>query len=170
MRFAARLAIRANVNEPMQPAAVPTAHARPQPRSRAQAGYFLRHFVQMVLAMAAGMAIFIGVFRALLTPGGYLALQTRTPLLWFAGMGFFMAVPMIGWMRYYQRHSRRECAEMTVAMLLPPASIAALVQAGVVAYPWLAASTLSASTHMAMLLGMIAAMLYRRDQYARPRC
>jgi hypothetical protein len=35
--------------------------------------------------------------------------------------------------------------------------------------PWLAISTLSTSTHAAMLLGMLALMLYRHDQYAQAR-
>jgi len=128
--------------------------------------HFLRHLLQMILAMAAGMAIFIVLFRVLLTPTGYVALETQRPLLWFAGMGVFMTVPMIVWMRYYHANSWRQCAEMTGAMLVPSGTIAALVQFGAIAYPWLAVSTLSISTHVAMLLGMIVLMLYRRDHYA----
>ena len=128
--------------------------------------HFLWHLLQMVLAMAVGMAIFIVLFRVLLTSTGYLALRTETPFLWFAGMAVFMTVPMVALMRYYQAHSWRQCAEMTGAMLVPPGAVAALVQFGVIAYPWLAVSTLPASTHVTMLLGMIVLMLYRRDQYA----
>lgn len=81
-------------------------------------------------------------------------------------MAVFMTVPMVALMRYYQAHSWRQCAEMTCAMLAPPGAVAALVQFGVIAYPWLAVSTLPASTHVTMLLGMIVLMLYRRDHYA----
>jgi hypothetical protein len=132
-------------------------------------GRLVRHLLEMVLAMAVGMAIFVVSLHWLLTPTGYLALQTHDPFLWFAGMGVFMTVPMIALMRYYQAHSWRQCGEMTVAMLVPPGTIAALVQLGVVAYPWLAVSTLSHSTHVTMLLGMIVLMLYRRDQHVGVR-
>jgi hypothetical protein len=137
-----------------------------QQGSAAAAGRFVRHLLEMVLAMAAGMAVFSVTFRWLLTPTGYRALHTHSPLLWFAGMGISMMVPMIAWMRYHQGHSGRQCAEMTAAMLVPSGTIAALVQFGVIADPWLAARPLSTSTHVAMLLGMILVMLYRFDQYA----
>jgi hypothetical protein len=129
-------------------------------------GRLLGHLLQMVLAMAIGMGIFGVLLRALLTPTGYLAFQTQAPLLWFGGMAVFMTVPMVVLMRYYHAHSWWQCAEMTGAMLVPPAAVAALIQFGVEAYPWLAVSTLSASTHTTMLLGMTALMLYRHDQYA----
>jgi hypothetical protein len=120
----------------------------------------------MVLAMAVGMVAFIVVFHTLLTSTGYLALQTQSPFLWFASMSVFMTTPMIVLMRYHQRHSWRDCTEMTAAMLVPPGILAALVQLDVVVYPWLDVRTLSHSTHVAMLLGMIILMLYRRDKFA----
>ncbi len=154
------------MNDAIQSTASTEKHRHHQQGSVAKVGYFLWHLLQMVLAMAVGMAIFTVLFRVLLTPTGYLALRTQTPFLWFAGMAVFMTVPMIAFMRYYQAHSWRQCAEMTGAMLVPPGTVAALVQFGVIAYPWLAVSTLSTSTHVTMLLGMIVLMLYRRDQYA----
>ena len=138
-------------------------------RSRLSVGHFLWHLLQMVLAMAVGMAIFTVLFRALLTPAGHLTLRTATPFLWFAGMAVFMTVPMVALMRYYQAHSWRQCAEMTGAMLVPPGAVAALVQFGMIADPWLAVSTLETSTHVTMMLGMIGWMFYRRDQYAGTR-
>jgi hypothetical protein len=134
----------------------------------AKIGNIVRHLLQMILAMAAGMAVFIGLFNLLLTSNGYLALQTGQPLLWFVLMSVFMTVPMVAWMRY-QGHSWRQCTEMTVAMLAPPAIVTALVQFGVTVYPFIAAGTLSHSTHITMLLGMVAFVLYRRDQYSGAR-
>jgi hypothetical protein len=123
----------------------------------------------MILAMGIGMAIFTVLFRVLLTSTGYLALRTETPFLWFAGMAVFMTVPMVALMRYYQAHSWRQCAEMTGAMLVPPGTVAALVQFGVIAYPWLAVSTLPASTHVTMLLGMIESLRCRVSPMGVPR-
>ena len=134
--------------------------------SPATFGRLFWHLLHMVLAMAVGMAAFVFLFLMLLTSGGYLTLQTQLPFLWFAGMGVFMTVPMVALMRYYQCHSWRNCAEMTAAMLVPAGIVAGLVHSGVDFYPWLAVSTLSHSTHVTMLLGMIVLMLYRRDQYA----
>jgi hypothetical protein len=125
--------------------------------------------LQTVLAMAVGMVTFIVVFHTLLTSAGYLALQTQSPFLWFASMSVFMTAPMIVLMRYHQRHSWRDCTEMIAAMLVPSGVLAALVQFDVVVYPWLDVRTLSHSTHVAMLLGMIILMLYRRDKFAAVR-
>ena len=130
---------------------------------------FLRHFVQMMVVMGIGMEIFIALFRWLLTPAGYDGFESQRPLLWFGAMSVFMTAPMLVLMRYYQAHSWGQCAEMTIVMLLPPAAVAALIQVGVVVYPWLAPSTLSTSTHIMMLLGMIGLMLYRHDHYVMPR-
>jgi hypothetical protein len=59
---------------------------------------------------------------------------------------------------------------MSAAMLIPPAGLIALVQLGVTAYlPWLSPRTLPESTHIAMLLGMLAVMLYRRAEYSDNR-
>ncbi len=140
--------------------------ASPVGHPQASAWRFFWHLLQMILSMAVGMAIFVALFSALLSPTGYLALQTQTPLLWFAGMAVSMTVPMVAWMRYYQRHSWRQCVEMTVAMLFPSAPVAALVQFGVTAEPWFVARTLAHSTHAAMLIGMTTWMLYRRNEYA----
>lgn len=131
----------------------------------ATVGQFLWHLLQMVLAMAVGMAISVALFRLVLTPEGYKAMQIEQPFLWYSEMAVFMTVPMVALMRHHG-YRWRQCAEMTGAMLVPPGTVAALVQFGVTAYPWLAVSTLPASTHVTMLLGMIVLMLYRRDQYA----
>jgi hypothetical protein len=132
-------------------------------------GHFIWHLVQMVLAMVAGMAIYVPLFRLLLTPEGYKAMQIEQPFLWYAEMAVFMAVPMVALMRHHGYRWPR-CAEMTGAMLIPPAGLIALVQLGVPAYlPWLSTRTLPASTHIVMLLGMLGAMLYRRAEYSDSR-
>ena len=71
-----------------------------------------------------------------------------------------MVVPMTAWMRIRGR-SWRDGAEMAVAMLGPVAVILALSRVGLSdTLPWH-----SNSEHTAMLLGMLAIMLYRREHY-----
>ncbi len=140
-----------------------------QQGSVAKIGHFLWHLLQMVLAMAVGMAIYVALFRLVLTPTGYKAMQVEQPFLWYSEMAVFMTVPMVALMRHHG-HGWRQCAEMSGAMLIPPAGLIALVQLGVTAYlPWLSTRTLPVSTHIAMLLGMLLWMLYRRAEYSDSR-
>lgn len=135
----------------------------------AKVGRFLWHLVQMVLAMAVGMVIYVALFRLVLTPEGYKAMQSEQPFLWYAEMAVFMTVPMVALMRHHG-YRWRQCAKMSSAMLIPPAGLIALVQLGVRAYlPWLSTRTLPASTHVAMLLGMLLSMIYRRAEYGDSR-
>jgi hypothetical protein len=132
-------------------------------------GRFLWHLVQMVAAMAAGMAVYVALSRLVLTPEGYRALQVERPFLWYAGMAAPMTAPMVALMRRHG-HGWRQCVEMTVAMLLPPAGLIALVHLGVAAdFPGLSARTLPESTHVAMLLGMLLSMLHRHAEYSEAR-
>jgi hypothetical protein len=131
----------------------------------AQVGHFLWHLLQMVLAMAGGMAIYVALFRLVLTPEGYKAMQSEQPFLWYSEMAVFMTVPMVALMRHHG-YRWRQCAEMSGAMFIPPTGLIALVQLGVTAYlPWLSTRTLPVSTHIAMLLSMFVVMLYRRAEY-----
>jgi hypothetical protein len=67
---------------------------------------------------------------------------------------------MLTWMRV-RGGSWRPGVEMTSAMLLPIAAIMALRGLGLSdALPWL-----SNAEHTAMLVGMLVAMLYRREHY-----
>ena len=135
----------------------------------AKLGHFLWHLLQMVLAMAVGMAIYVALFRLVLTPEGYKAMQVEQPFLWYSEMAVFMTVPMVALMRHHG-YRWRQCAEMSGAMLIPPAGLIALVQLGVTGYlPWLSTRTLPVSTHIAMLLSMLLSMLYRRAEYSDSR-
>jgi hypothetical protein len=109
-----------------QPQVPPNKVAGPQSlRSTASAiGLFLLHFVEMVVAMAIGMAIF-GPVKAALVDKGYTKLLDRTSLDYQVGMNLFMIVPMVLWMRV------RGCTwghgvGMAVAMVVPPACVLVL--------------------------------------------
>jgi hypothetical protein len=129
-------------------------------RGRLVSGWrFARHFLEMVLAMMVGMGVFGLALVVLGEPPGYANLLVRYGL-----MGAFMAAPMVAWMRH-RRHSWRDGGEMTAAMLVPMLAMVLPVQLGV-AVPGLSKGSLMMLSHMAMIGGMVAWMVYRRDRYA----
>ena len=76
------------------------------------------------------------------------------------GCEVLCACAVVAWM-IVRGHGWRHSAEMAFAMLAPVAAIIVLHLLGADAYlPWL-----SKASHLAMPLGMIVAMLYRRDHY-----
>ena len=52
-------------------------HRHRKPGSVAKVGRFLWHLLRMVLAMAVGMAIYVALFRLILTPEGYKAMRVE---------------------------------------------------------------------------------------------
>ncbi len=125
----------------------------------ASVGRFLLHFVQMFVAMMIGMMPYHAIFGK--APVG-------NPILWYAGMELSMIPGMVVLM-LYQRHGWRHTAEMAGAMLIGPAIILTCAQFGWHTYiPGLELNTLLGLSDLTMLLGMLAAMLYRRDMYTRP--
>ena len=117
------------------------------------------HLAQMVVAMYAGMAVYMRFAPALMGPGD----------LRYAGMVLSMLVPMMALMRF-QHHSWRTTNEMAVGMTAPVVVCVALVRLGlcplVPFLTWLTAANVYAVAHHAMLLGMIAVMIYRHRMYA----
>ena len=119
--------------------------------ARFNLNHFVRHYLEMVLAMAAGMAVYGMLFR------GNLLSRSLTDE---AMMGLFMTVPMVAWMRY-RGHNWRQSAEMAVAMLAPAAAVV-VVAAGL---PGVSDRAVMLGSHAAMLLGMLALMVARRSEY-----
>lgn len=119
---------------------------------------FARHLLEMVVAMMAGMALFGVALWALGEPPGYANLFVEYGL-----MGASMSAPMVAWMRY-RGHPWRDGGEMTAAMVLPMLAPVALVQLDV-AVPGLSEGSLMMLSHVAMIGGMVALMLYRFDRY-----
>lgn len=118
--------------------------------------HFTRHLLEMVAAMIAGMALLGVVIWALGEPPGY-----ATPLVEYGLMGASMSAPMVAWMRY-RGHSWSDGLEMTAAMLLPMLALVLPVELGV-AGP--TGHTLMMLSHVAMIGGMVALMIHRRDRY-----
>jgi hypothetical protein len=147
---------------PVSPTPVVHADVR-QPSTRTAAtaavGYFVFHFAEMLVAMMLGMMIFVPL-RFALTAQGYTALLDVSSIDFQAWMGALMVAPTVAWMRA-RGCSWRGGAEMSAAMVLPWAAILTVRSLGLsVTLPWL-----SNSEHLAMFIGMLAFMLYRRERY-----
>lgn len=123
-------------------------------------GRFLLHLLEMLLAMEAGMVVFHLLANQIPATSSLATVADNETVLHNVVMDVFMTVPMLVWM-ILRGHGWRHSLEMGVAMLAPIAVINLLCSLGVVEYlPWL-----TEASGPAMYLGMLAAMLYRRNHY-----
>jgi hypothetical protein len=115
------------------------------------AGRFARHYIEMLVAMAVGMAVLGAVLRAFVT--------FDQPELSALVMATNMSIGMAVWM-HYKGHSWRSILEMSAAMyipyvlLLPPLWFGVLPEHG-----------LHVGGHLLMLPAMAIAMLLRLEEY-----
>ena len=131
-----------------------------QPRRRHLAGWlpFIRHYIEMVLAMAIGMYALMPLSAYALQAAGAPHLLDRAEPMALS-MATDMAIGMGAWMAF-RRHGWRHIAEMTAAMYLPfvilfPATLTGAVTSG----------AMMLAGHVLMLAAMLAVMLRRRDHY-----
>jgi transcriptional regulator GlxA family with amidase domain len=118
------------------------------------------HFVEMAVAMALGM-VAMGALSALaLEPNGFLYLTPSHLETHLVAMGFFMAAPMVAWMRL-RGHGWRHGAEMAAAMVAPAAAAIALNAAGL-----LARTDMMAFSTTWMWVAMVGVMLVRWPHYS----
>lgn len=126
---------------------------------------FVRHFLEMMLVMMLGMCVLgaaFGELHFLLFGSGVAnAWRDHVGLAAFA-MAFNMTVPMVLWMRY-RGHSWERGWEMAVVMNLPVLPAFVLYGAGVIP-----GGGVLGIQMMLMVPAMLAAMLYRKDQYSAP--
>jgi hypothetical protein len=116
--------------------------------------HFLRHYLEMVLAMLAGM-VALGPLEHLVWP----ALTARADVGVLV-MATNMSIGMGAWMRF-RGHSWRGIAEMSAAMYLPFAVLLVPYWAGTLTAP-----ALMAWGHLLMLPAMALVMLVRPAEYA----
>jgi hypothetical protein len=126
----------------------------PAPSRARSARRFLLHYLEMVVAMIAGMVL-LGPLWAPAVPG----LPERADVGAMI-MATDMALGMAAWMAV-RRHGVRHIAEMSLAMYLP---------FGVLLVPFwtglLDGDALMTGGHVLMLPAMALAMLRRREAYA----
>jgi hypothetical protein len=129
-----------------------TATAVHAPSRARQVRRFIRHYLEMVAAMLLGMVTLYPLW--LVAGGGDTTLEVELLV-----MATTMTVPMVAWMRF-RGHRARPTVEMAAAMY-----------AGfVVLFPFLWAGALGEmgvmmAGHVLMPLFMLAAMLWRREEY-----
>lgn len=119
---------------------------------------FVRHYIEMVLAMAIGMLALMPLWTLAVQAAGAPHLLDRAEPMALV-MATDMAIGMGAWMAW-RRHGWRDIAEMSAAMYLPfviffPATLAGVMTSG----------TMMVAGHVLMLLAMLAVMLRRRDHY-----
>ena len=123
---------------------------------------FIRHYIEMVLAMAIGMVALMPLEMWAVQAAGAPHLLDRVEVMTLV-MATDMAIAMGAWMAY-RRHGWRDITEMSAAMYLPfviffPATLAGVMTSG----------TMMVAGHVLMLLTMLAVMLRRRDHYGYRR-
>ena len=127
-----------------------------------RAKHFIRHYIEMVVAMFLGMFALGMPLAALLTIVGIdvAAWRTDAQELLLLSMAFTMSVPMAAWMRY-RGHGWAPVWEMTASMFVPSFAAIGLLWAGATEDT----DALLYIQHIGMLPSMVAVMLLRLDEY-----
>ncbi|MEU6035563.1 hypothetical protein ABZ801_09130 [Actinomadura sp. NPDC047616] len=121
--------------------------------------HFVRHYLEMVVAMLAGMVVLGAVVRGVLAPTGVEYSMTTQPELVTLEMAFDMSAGMVLWMRR-RGHGWASTLEMCGAMFAPAVVLIPLLWLDVVD-----AGTMMMLEHVAMFVLMLLVMLRRRGEY-----
>jgi hypothetical protein len=122
---------------------------------------FVRHYLEMVVAMLIGMVALGPVWSFAFDRLGWSATLDRVEVGTLV-MATDMALAMAAWMRF-RKHRWAPIAEMSAAMYVP--FVALLIPF------WMGAigeHAIHMAGHALMLPAMLAVMLLRRDEYSRP--
>ena len=119
--------------------------------------HFVRHLLEMMVAMWIGMPLGRVLFAAIYGSGSNEAVL-RHDVAWTLVMALAMTVPMVAVM-LYRGHSRRSAGEMAAAMIAPALPFLGLeighLISGPIAGPYMCVS----------MLAMLALIVYRRREY-----
>jgi hypothetical protein len=130
------------------------------PNPRRPWARFALHYVEMVIAMFAGMMIFGALETGVLAAADLSYASAERPVLAATTMTVYMALGMALWMRV-RGHGWPAILEMSGVMFVPVAALAPLQWAGL-----LSGDALMGLMHAAMFPLMLAVMLRRRGEYA----
>jgi flagellar biosynthetic protein FliP len=121
---------------------------------------FVHHFLQMLVAMLVGMAVLGGLVSGIFAALGHSNLSHYAALRAML-MATYMSVGMSAWMRY-RGHTWARVGEMAGAMFAPFLVLLVPFWSGLIS-----GGALLICGHVLMLPCMLAAMLYRRDEYSQ---
>ena len=119
---------------------------------------FVRHYLEMVAAMLAGMVLLGPLVMMTSRLAGYPLMGDAT--LRTLVMATNMTIGMVVWMRY-RGHTWERTLEMVVGMTVPFVAFLVPMWLGLISE-----LTLNIAGHAAMLVGMYLSMLYRRAEYS----
>jgi hypothetical protein len=119
---------------------------------------FLRHLLEMTLAMMVGMVVSATIFLSAVGMTAAEAMREHA-VLFVVLQAFGMTLAMVAWMRH-RRHAWRSSTEMAAAMVIPAVPLICLRLLDVISGPICGAYCLTT------IVTMIIVMLYRRRDYA----
>jgi hypothetical protein len=128
--------------------------------------YFLRHLLEMTVAMLLGMCILGAAFREIhvvVFGTGFSDAWDEHVGLTSLAMAFNMTLPMVAWMRH-RGHSWARGGEMAAAMFIPAFTLLLLFWLGAVS-----AEVVLPAQMALMIPAMVAVMFYRLDDYTGHR-
>jgi hypothetical protein len=121
--------------------------------------HFVRHLVEMMVAMWIGMPLGRGLFLAFYGSASNEAVRQHD-IAWTLLMAVAMTAPMVAVM-LYRGHSRRSAGEMAAAMIAPALPFVGLKLGHVISGP-VAGAYMGAS-----MIAMVTLIVYRRRDYER---
>jgi hypothetical protein len=123
---------------------------------------FLLQFLELQIPMGLGALICYLLGRLIPASSSFATVYHPGTYLFATGDVLFLTVPVVAWM-ILRGYGWRRSLEMAVAMIAPVAAIVVLAELAGVAYLlWLITAM-----YPSMCLGMIAYMIYRRDDFTR---
>ena len=120
---------------------------------------FVRHYLEMCIAMCLGIAVGDILYFAVAGAAGYSDPFGQLPVLSLAVVTFSMTAPMVAWMRF-RGMEWRLINEMTAAMIILAGLVLAAGLVGLVPM-----GQLALLEHALMMPCMLVPMLLRADQY-----
>jgi hypothetical protein len=127
-------------------------------RRTSKSARFLRHLLEMGLAMMVGMIVSAAVFLTAVGMTVDEALRQHA-VLFVVVQAFGMTVAMVAWMRH-RGQEWRSCSEMAAAMVVPAVALICLRLLDVISGPICGVYCIST------VVAMVLVMLYRRSGYA----
>jgi len=120
---------------------------------------FVRHYLEMCIAMCLGIAVGDIIYFAIARAAGYSDPFGQLPVLSLAVVTFSMTAPMVAWMRF-RGMDWRLINEMSAAMIILAGLVLAAGLVGLVPM-----GELALLEHALMMPCMLVPMLLRADQY-----